>query len=923
MQIPNTSSLHWRLWLIILIAVTPPLLIGIVEHQRVRAEAVETIRLSIDNLLSAAEAAERHAVRDVGVMMRIMANASDMRELDAEACSGLARRLRQALPGFVNLGAATPNGAVFCSAESSSSSIDVYDRQWFQSTLDTQRLTNGELVVGRITKRISVTFGYPLRDENGELKAALFAALGSYWFDRLLGSYGLPEDWEASLFSRNGHILARYPVDRSTAPDYVPVEVIDAFVRLAGGVGEVAGLDGKSRLYGVSKVHFAPDDLLVAIGAPVDQSLATIDQRYLYRAATLLLVAFMSALLARLFVRRLIEDWIDKLQHTIERIAHGDLNTRVSPASAIQEFSALETGINDMAASLRLREEDLLKLSTAIEQSPGSIVITDTDGRIEYVNEAFLRTTGYSREEVIGENPRILNSGLTPESVYQHLWSTLPKGEVWRGEFHNTRKDGSHYIEMATIAPIRRADGTITHYVAAKEDITLRRKSEALLERLAYYDALTGLANRNLLRDRLAHAVASGARAQSHGMLLMMDVDRFKLLNDTLGHEAGDKLLCEIAQRLRHCVREEDTIARLGDDDFAVLVGHIGATATDALTHAEQIAHKIERSLAAPYDLLGDGSAHVATLSMGLTLFKGRDTAAETISQQAEVALDQAKRDGRNTYRFFNPDMQKMVETHVRMERAVRAAIENEGFTLHYQPQFDRAGKLVGAEALIRWLDDAGKPISPADFIPLAEETGLIIPVGRWVMAQAARQLARWQRESVTAHLSIAVNVSARQFLHPEFVEQTASIVADSGIEPGGFKLELTESVFLRDPEEAIRRMLLLREIGLVLALDDFGIGYSSLSYLKNLPFDQLKIDQSFVADMLEDRNSMNIVRAIITMSESLGLAVVAEGVETQEQHHALESLGCPCYQGYLFGRPAPIEQWPDQWFSPRGQTGT
>lgn len=400
-----------------MIAVTPPLLIGIVEHQRARAEAVEAIKLSIDNLRTAAQAAERHAVHDVGVMMRIMANASNMRELDPEDCSGLARRLRQALPGFNNLGAARPDGVVFCSAESSTRVVNVSDRRWFQHAASANNLTGGEFLVGRITNRASVTFGYPLRDENGELRAALFTALGSHWFDRLLSSYGLPEGWEASLVSRSGRVLARHPADTAAPLESVPADVIDSFVRLRGDIGEVVGLDGRTRLYGVSEVQFAPNELLVLIGAPTERSLATIDRRYLVRAVTLLLVALMSALLARLFVRSLIESWIGKLQFAIGRIAQSDLDTRVSPASSIREFSALENGINEMAANLKAREVELGKLSTAIEQSPGSIVITDTDGRIEYVNEAFLRTTGYSREEVIGQNPRILNSGLTPKSV--------------------------------------------------------------------------------------------------------------------------------------------------------------------------------------------------------------------------------------------------------------------------------------------------------------------------------------------------------------------------------------------------------------------------------------------------------------------------------------------------------------------------
>ena len=910
MRTALTSSLYWRLWLIIALAVTPPLLIGVIEYQSSRTEATQTTIRAVENTLAGARAAEERAVRDIATLMRIMANASELRGIDAQECSGLAQRLQEPFPGLNNLGAVLPDGTVFCSAEPTTRTITVTDRQWFAEAGSAQGITRGEFVIGRISGEPSVVFGLPLRNSDGTLRAAAFSSLGALWFERLMARYDLPESWEASLISREGHLLSRYPADHSWPNGMIPPQTLASFLRTEG-IAELPGLDGRKRLYGVERVAFAPDDLLVLIGAPLDQSLSAIDRRFASRALTLLFVVMLSGLLARVFARNLIEGWLERVRSAVGQIARGDLSARVSPPSSIREFSSLEDGINHMASQIRKREAELEKLSTAVEQSPESIVITDTDGRIEYVNDAFVRATGYSREEALGQNPRILNRGKTPEAVYKNLWETLTRGEVWRGEFHNTRKDGTEYLEQATIAPIKQADGTVRHYVAVKEDITLRRESEALLERLAYYDNLTGLANRSLLRDRLGRTVASGARSRSYGMLLMLDVDRFKLLNDSQGHKAGDTLLRGIAERLKRCVREEDTVARQGDDDFVILIENIGSQDGEALAHAEQIVRKIEMQFATPFDLQDDGNHYFATLSIGITLFRGSDTPAELVIQQAEVALDQAKRDGRDTYRFFSPEMQAAVAAHAKLGNELRAALDGGAFRLHYQPQVDTQGRVIGAEALLRWFDDSGTSVPPAEFIPLAEETGLIIPIGQWVLTQACAQLAHWQAAPPSAELTLAVNISPRQFLHPRFVEEAAEIISASGIDPAGLKLELTESVFLRDPDQTVARMLELREIGVDLALDDFGTGYSSLSYLKNLPFDQLKIDQSFVRDMLVDESSKVIVRAIIAMSHSLELEVIAEGVETIEQRAALEALGCHLYQGYLFGRPAPIEAWP------------
>jgi diguanylate cyclase (GGDEF)-like protein/PAS domain S-box-containing protein len=556
-------------------------------------------------------------------------------------------------------------------------------------------------------------------------------------------------------------------------------------------------------------------------------------------------------------------------------------------------------------AELRLRQ-----LALAVEQSPNAIVITDTAGRIEYVNEAFVRSTGYTADEAIGRNPRILNAGRTPAATYDDLWATLERGEVWRGEFINTRKDGGTYTELATIAPIKQADGGVSHYVAIKEDITERREAEARIRQLAYYDTLTGLPNRSLMWDHLRHAIAASERSGSGGMLLLLDLDHFKLLNDTQGHQAGDALLREVARRLRAALREEDTVARLGDDDFAIVVENLGEDRDEAIAHAEKIAEHLHRAVTAPCELgLPSGLYHVGA-SLGLTLFRGRAETADGLLKQAEVAVARAKDDGRNLIRFFSAAMQAVVAARAELELKLRAALAGNGFRLYYQPQLDRNGRVIGAEALIRCFDADGAMISPAAFIPLAEETGLIVPIGEWVLETACAQLRAWQREPATAGLTLSINVSARQFHQPDFVGKVAAAIERSRIRAGGLKIELTESVVLGDIETTVLRMRQIKALGVRFALDDFGTGYSSLSYLKRLPFDQLKIDQVFVRDMEKDTSSEAIVRAILAISRSLDLEVVAEGVETAAQHELLLTRGCELFQGYLFGRPVPIEDW-------------
>jgi diguanylate cyclase (GGDEF)-like protein/PAS domain S-box-containing protein len=918
-------SLNLRLWAVVLLAVLPIFSMVALDYQAQRRALARDLEGDVLRMFKVAEQQEALALDAVQGALKVMAHANDLQDLDPQACSALARRMLDTLTDYNNLGAALPDGRLFCSGRGVAAAISVRDRAWFAEAQGGAGISRGEYVVGRISGQPSLVFAYPLRGGGGELRAVLFASIGFQWFNRLLAGYGLPAGWDANLISRDGVVLAGSSVGeqgRSLPP--ARLEALLGISRTSDRFAETIDAGGTLRLYGAHRLSFAEDDVLVAIGAPLGATLGAIDRDFYLRVVLLMLVTLFAALIARLAVHGLIGRWARRIREAVEAIAAGRLGTRVEVASQVSELRALEHGFNLMAAGLERRDAELVardhelrRLTMAIEQSPESIVITDTSARIEYVNDAFVRNSGYARAELIGRNPRILNNGATPLATYQDLWATLLRGEVWRGEFHNARKDGTPFIELATLAPIRNANGAVTHYVGVKEDITLRRRSEELVHRLAYYDPLTGLPNRAMLRDRLQHAILASANSARFGMLLLLDIDRFKQLNDTRGHALGDELLRAIAHRLRLVVDEAATLARQGDDDFGVIVENLDAHRDDALRQAEALAREIHRTLNEPYALDGSATLSYVTHSIGITLFKGRQWSQENLLKQAEVALFTAKEEGRNTIRFFSPQMQALVDAHATMENGLRAALANAEFRLFCQPQVDAAGRVTGAEALIRWTDAEARRVSPAVFIPVAEETGLIVPIGLWVLDTACAQLAAWQAQAETRTLSISVNVSARQFHQPDFVDQVLACVERHGVDPAGLKLELTESVILGDRDEAVARMAHLKACGLRFALDDFGTGYSSLSYLKRMPFDQLKIDQSFVRDMLDDASSETIVRAILGMSASLALEVVAEGVETLEQAAFLKVQGCTGFQGYLYGRPLPMTEWPQDWLRP------
>ena len=561
--------------------------------------------------------------------------------------------------------------------------------------------------------------------------------------------------------------------------------------------------------------------------------------------------------------------------------------------------------MRDITESRQLEQE--MGIAAIAFESLHGMMVTDARGVILRVNQAFSEMTGYRAEEVIGQSPAILKSGRHEPAFYAEMWQQLKATGQWYGEVWDRRKNGEIFPKWQTISAVSGADGQTTHYVAAFSDISERKEAEEKIRSLAFYDPLTGLPNRRLLLDRLQQALLTSERSGQQGALLFIDLDHFKTLNDTLGHHFGDTLLVEVAQRLQKCLRACDTAARLGGDEFVVMLEDLSEVHLDALTQVETVGEKILAALNQSYQLADH--EHRSTPSMGITLFNGQETSMDELLKQADLAMYQAKAAGRNTLRFFDPQMQAVVSHRAALEADLRDSLEKKDFLLFYQAQVDTQGRLTGAEALVRWQHPRRGLVSPMEFIPLAEETGLILPLGLWVLETACTQLTAWAQQPATAHLTMAVNVSARQFRQADFVQQVLAALERTGANPLLLKLELTESLLLDDIEVTISKMTQLKAVGVGFSLDDFGTGYSSLSYLKRLPLDQLKIDRSFITDVLTDANDAVIARTIVALAHSMGLSVIAEGVEIEAQRSFLELNGCHAYQGYLFGQPGVVER--------------
>ncbi len=565
--------------------------------------------------------------------------------------------------------------------------------------------------------------------------------------------------------------------------------------------------------------------------------------------------------------------------------------------------------------SVQKQHEQALQASNAmlkavIEHAPLRIFWKDSESRFMGCNTAFANDAGLSNpDEIVGKDD--FQMGWREQAdMYRADDLAVMKSDAAKQNFEEpqTTPDGTEIWLRTSKVPLHDGRGEVMGVLGIYDDITERKQIEAQVHQLAFYDPLTTLPNRRLLLDRLKQTSALGERMNQHAAVLFLDLDNFKTLNDSRGHGAGDALLVEVASRLNSCVREGDTVARLGGDEFVVVLGSLSEQADEAAEQAALVAEKIREKLAQPYQL--DEYVFYSTTSIGVVVFKGHQQSLEAVLKHADTAMYQAKDAGRNAVRFYDPAMQAAIEARARLENDLRHALGRRQFELHYQIQVDSLSRPLGAEALLRWRHPARGLVMPDDFIPLAEEMGSIVAIGRWVLDTACAQLKAWEKNMLACKLTLAVNVSARQLLMPDFVAMVQGALAESGANPALLKLELTESAVLANVEETIAKMLKIKSLGVSFSMDDFGTGYSSLQYLKRLPLDQIKIDQSFVRDIADDSNDAAIVQTIIAMSEVLGLGVIAEGVVSEAQRELLELQGCHAFQGYLFGKPVPVAEF-------------
>lgn len=617
---------------------------------------------------------------------------------------------------------------------------------------------------------------------------------------------------------------------------------------------------------------------------------------------------------------------IRRLTSVVNSIAKGNLEAKASIeandeiGNLAQAFNEMTDSINglivdleDEVGSHKLTAESLNKLSQAVEQSPVSVMITDLDGTIEYVNPQVCEITGYSEQELIGQNPRILKSGKTPAVQFKNMWKSISVGQSWNGELYNRKKNGDLFWENVTISSMKNKAGESTHYLAIKEDISMRKDYEERLLYQASYDKLTDLPNRTLAYDRIIQAIANATRENKHIALIYIDFDHFKNINDTLGHGAGDEFLRVMAVRLKNCIRDFDTVARLGGDEFLIMLLEVDeGRDSRTLSFDEIVSRKTEAILSAVAEpCMVQEMEFSVTASAGIAIFPQHGDDPYALLRNADTAMYRSKRKGRNTFEVYTPEMGDVVMKQVEIDNKLRHALEAGDFYLKFQALMDvRTQSIVGAEALLRWDDDELGEVSPEEFVPLAEESGLIVEIGNWVLENALANVKQWRETTEHKDFYVAINLSSRQFRGKDIVSNIAGLLDRYELPGSCLELEITERLLMKDVPHVINLLQQFKAMGISLSIDDFGTGYSSLSYLKRFPFDVLKIDRSFIADITDDPDDAALCEAIIVMAHSLGLSIIGEGVENEQQFDFLDQRGVEVIQGYYVSEPMVVEEF-------------
>jgi diguanylate cyclase (GGDEF)-like protein/PAS domain S-box-containing protein len=720
-----------------------------------------------------------------------------------------------------------------------------------------------------------------------------------------------PDVVDAVLYDKEGAIFARYSV--AGHPPDMPFVPQGTYLFSTGQLIVSEPVQFKGEALGTINLESDLDGLYRGL-------LRDIALTFLAAGGVFLLVTLLFSRLQKSIVAPIVE-LADAMQGVSARQDYG---VRVSERGK-DEVGTLTGAFNIMLGHIQSRDAELVRQQEHLEEEVARRTASLTAAqRIAHLGnwewDVAADTLQWSDEmyRIFGLEPQEFGAtfeaflrAVHPEerqAVDMHVQAALQEGTPYGIDFRIRLPDGRGRHVHAQGEVHRDAEGQPLRMVGTVQDITERKRAEEEINNLAYYDSLTGLPNRRLFMDRFRLAVSLSARSNRYGAVLFLDMDKFKMLNDTMGHDYGDVLLQEVARRVLGCVRETDTVARFGGDEYAVLIEEIAEHANEASKRAAMVAENIRSALASPYSV--KGHAYHGSSSIGVNMYCGSGEDIDSLLKHADLAMYQAKESGRDAIRFFDPDMQHALEKHAELESELRRAITNRELRLHFQIQVGDGNVPLGAEALVRWQHPQRGLVLPGHFIPVAEESSLILEIGHWVMDAACRQLAAWSDKEDTCNLVLAINVSAQQFRLADFVDKVGAVLRQYKVEPSRLKLELTESVVLADVDDVVAKMRRLKDLGVKLSLDDFGTGHSSLSYLKALPIDQIKIDQSFVRDIVSDPNDAVMVKTIIDMARNFRMDVIAEGVETEAQCALLRELGCKSYQGYLFGRPVTLEEF-------------
>lgn len=910
------SGLRMRVLLLVTLAMIPWLLTTIYHAVEERRAVVSNGQENALRLARIVSFDQRETIYHTRAMLQALAASPEIKSGTQAACRQSLADMFKGNRHYVNIGVVDVRGVLLCDALATQTARWFGDRDWFRQAVKDKQPVIGRLAIGRITGKPVVVAAQPVLDENGVAARVVWASIDIGWFQHLLEQIKLPQGVSVSVMDAHGVVVARQPERQDAIGKPNPLAaLIQAIVdKKEEGVGQAVGTDGVDRLFAFRRLieRAGFDSVYVSLTTRTGPLLAKSNRILAREMGILALTVLVIFILVWYSINVLVLRKMKALIASARQIAKGNFNSRTHLGQDQGELGELARVFDDMAGSLELLFNQNQHI---MEVTPEAIIISDSSGKIVMANAQAGKLFGYSRDEMLGASvetlvpERLRAAHVAHRDAYIALDAPPIKAMGKGRELFARKKDGSEFSTEISLGPLKTNDGNFV--ISAIRDVSERKEFEARILHQATHDALTGLPNRILFQDIVEHAMSRARRTEKLLAILFLDLDGFKNVNDTLGHEYGDILLKEVARRLTATLRrddliarDDDMVARQGGDEFIILLQGISV-----VQNIIQIAEKILLAVAEPF--IADGHEMHVTVSVGITVFPFDDLEINHLLQNADTAMYRAKESGRNNFQFYTAEMNTFIRERMEIENGLRHALTKGELVLHYQPQMNiKTGKMVGVEALVRWAHPVKGLIPPGVFIPVAEESGLIVQLGDWVLRTACRQNKAWQ-DAGLPQIRMAVNLSVRQFRQPRLVEGVAGALADAGLDAhsNNLELELTESLLMQHTEDTIVTLRKLHQMGICLSIDDFGTGYSSLSYLKRFPIDTLKIDQSFIRDITTDPNDAAIAATIVTLAHNLKLKVIAEGVETAEQLALLRNMQCDQMQGYYFSRPVPPEE--------------